>query len=83
MRGIIGWLPLVAKNINELIEKYNKNDKLKAVRHVVQGESDPEFILGKDFNRGISQLKKIWFGLRYSYTRTPAAEYNPVCRSTS
>ena len=63
MRGIVGWLPLVAKNINELIEKYNKNDKLKAVRHVVQGESDPEFILGKDFNRGISQLKK--YGLVY------------------
>lgn len=63
MHGIVGWLPLMAENINELLEKYNQNDKLKAVRHVVQGEPDPKFILGKNFNRGISQLKK--YGLVY------------------
>ena len=63
MRGIVGWLPLIAENINEFLEKYNKQGKLKAVRHVIQGELDPEFMLGKDFNRGVSQLKK--YGLVY------------------
>ncbi|WP_321372575.1 amidohydrolase family protein [uncultured Draconibacterium sp.] len=63
MHGVAGWLPLMAENINELLEEYNQNDKLKAVRHVVQGEPDPKFILGKNFNRGISQLKK--YGLVY------------------
>ncbi len=63
MRGVVGWLPLAAENITDLLDQYSQNNKLKAVRHVVQGEPDPEFILGKDFNRGISQLKK--YGLVY------------------
>lgn len=57
MKGVVGWLPLAADNIQELLEKYSPNPWLKGVRHVVQGEPDPEFILGKEFNRGISLLK--------------------------
>ena len=57
MKGIVGWLPLAADNVQELLAKYSANPWLKGVRHVVQGEPDPEFILGKDFNRGISFLK--------------------------
>ena len=58
MKGIVGWLPLAADNIEELLVKYSSNPWLKGIRHVVQGEPDPEFILGKNFNRGISLLKK-------------------------
>lgn len=57
IKGIVGWLPLAAENIHQVLEQYSGNQWLKGVRHVVQGESDPAFILGKDFNRGISQLK--------------------------
>ena len=57
IKGIVGWLPLAAENIQQVLEQYSGNQWLKGVRHVVQGESDPAFILGKDFNRGISQLK--------------------------
>lgn len=57
IKGIVGWLPLAAENIQQVLEQYSGNQLLKGVRHVVQGESDPAFILGKDFNRGISQLK--------------------------
>ena len=58
IKGIVGWVPLVHNNINEIIEKYTGNKWLKGVRHVIQGEANPEFILRKDFNRGISMLKK-------------------------
>lgn len=58
MKGIVGWIPLIQPDIEAYLEKYSANEKLKAVRHVVQGESDPEFILRKDFNHGISLLKK-------------------------
>jgi L-fuconolactonase len=57
MKGIVGWLPLAADNVNELLQKYSENKWLKGVRHVVQGEPDPDFILGEAFNRGISLLK--------------------------
>ncbi len=57
IKGIVGWVPLAAKNVDEILEKYASNKRLKGVRHVIQGEPDPEFILRKDFNRGVSLLK--------------------------
>ena len=63
IKGIIGWIPLSQNNVSELLSDLNKNPLLKGVRHVIQGEPDPRFILGKNFNNGISQLKK--FGLVY------------------
>jgi len=57
MKGIVGWVPLAAPEIQAVLEKYQNNPWLKGVRHVVQGEPDPDFILGKDFNEGIKRLK--------------------------
>lgn len=58
MKGVVGWLPLVQHDIEAYLEKYSGENLLKGVRHVVQGEPDPDFILRSDFNRGISLLKK-------------------------
>lgn len=57
MKGVVGWLPIAAKNFPQILGEFASNKNLKGLRHVVQGEPDPEFILGKDFNRGISILK--------------------------
>ncbi len=57
MKGIVGWVPLASPDILTVLEKYQDNPWLKGVRHVVQGEPDPEFILGKEFNDGIRKLK--------------------------
>ena len=58
IKGIVGWLPLIQDDIEAYLDKYSSEKLLKGVRHVIQGEADPEFILRKDFNRGISLLKK-------------------------
>ena len=63
MKGVVGWLPLCQDDIEVYLIHHSGEKILKGVRHVVQGESDPDFILGKDFNRGISLLKK--YGLVY------------------
>lgn len=63
IKGIVGWLPLRQKNIKDLLEKYSGFSALKGVRHVVQGEPDPEFLMGREFNRGIALLKD--YGLTY------------------
>ncbi|MBN2637387.1 MAG: amidohydrolase family protein [Prolixibacteraceae bacterium] len=63
MKGVVGWVPLADENIQQILEGYKSNPWLKGVRHVVQGEPDPEFILGRDFNKGISLLKN--FNLVY------------------
>ncbi|MFC0875208.1 amidohydrolase family protein [Saccharicrinis sp. FJH2] len=58
MKGVIGWVPLASPDLDSVLEKYKGNLWLKGVRHVVQGETDPEFILGRDFNNGIVLLKE-------------------------
>lgn len=56
IKGVTGWVPLVEDNITEYLDRFSNDKKLKAVRHVVQGEPDDNFILRKDFNRGIKKL---------------------------
>lgn len=57
MYGVVGWLPLASVEIADVLAQYVSNPWLKGVRHVVQGEPDPEFLLRDDFNGGISTLK--------------------------
>ena len=58
IKGVVGWLPLVDDNIESYLGKFSSDKLLKGLRHVVQGEPDPDFILRPDFNRGISLLSK-------------------------
>jgi L-fuconolactonase len=58
VRGVVGWVPLADANIDEVLEQLRRFKMLKAVRHVVHDEADDEFILGGEFNRGISALAK-------------------------
>ncbi|MGI9468971.1 MAG: amidohydrolase family protein [Rubripirellula sp.] len=54
--GVVGWVPLAAPEISEALQRLSDQPFLKGVRHVVQDEVDDRFILGTDFNRGVSQL---------------------------
>ena len=63
IKGVVGWFPLAEENAAEVIAPYVDNRLLKGVRHVVQDEPDDRFILGEDFNRGVSRLEE--FGLVY------------------
>lgn len=58
IKGIVGWVDLRDENIEEYLEKYHGHSKLKGWRHVVQEEADHNFLLRKDFLRGISHLEK-------------------------
>jgi L-fuconolactonase len=58
IRGVTGWVPLMSKCLKNVLDELSENKKLKGVRHVVQGEPDPAFILRDDFNRGIDALKE-------------------------
>lgn len=63
IRGVVGWVPLIAPDIENHLAEFAHDRRLKAVRHVVQDEEDDEFILRPDFNRGVSLLDT--FGLAY------------------
>ena len=55
IKGVVGWLPLAEDNIEELLDRYSAESKLKAIRHVIQGEK-PGFMDHRDFNYGIRAL---------------------------
>jgi L-fuconolactonase len=61
IRGIVGWVDLRASDIKERLDYYSGEKKMKGFRHIVQGESDPDFLSGDDFCRGIGLLKSYEF----------------------
>ncbi|MCU1234213.1 MAG: amidohydrolase 2 [Candidatus Solibacter sp.] len=64
IRGVVGWVPLTdGAGVKKHLEKYAGNKKLRGVRHVIQDEPDPRFILRRDFSEGVRELRA--FGLRY------------------
>ena len=58
IRGVVGWLPLVDPTIGDHLDYFSSHRKLRAVRHVLQGEADDGYMLGDDFNRGITELTR-------------------------
>lgn len=64
IRGVVGWVPLAeGAGVKRSLERFAAHKRLRGVRHVVQDEADPQYILRKDFNEGVSALRE--FGLRY------------------
>lgn len=55
IKGVVGWVDLCDENIAKRLNHFSKNKYLKGIRHIVQAEKD-DFVLGKDFQRGISKL---------------------------
>lgn len=62
VKGVVGWVDLQAKNIEDKLEHYRYYEKLKGFRHVLQGEKDRALMLKKKFMNGIGLLRK------YNYT---------------
>lgn len=61
IKGVVGWIDLRAANVEERLEFYSSFQKLKGFRHILQAETDLDFMLGKKFLNGISMLKKYNF----------------------
>jgi len=59
MLGIVGWVDLRSPELPRILEDLKGCNKLKGLRHVIQGETESDFILGEAFNRGIQALKPL------------------------
>ena len=57
VRGVVGWVPLIDANVQQILDAFTAHPKLLAVRHVLHDEPDPYYLLREDFNRGIRALK--------------------------
>ena len=59
IKGVVGWVPLADPNVGDTLALFAQNQRFKGVRHVIQGETDPTFLEGAAFNRGIKECTKL------------------------
>jgi len=57
-QAVVGWVPLQDDNIAEVLDRYADEPLLKGVRHVIQDEEDPAFMLRPAFLNGLRALSK-------------------------
>jgi L-fuconolactonase len=69
IRGVVGWVDLRSPAVADQLAAFVAREKFVGVRHVVQDEPDPQFLLGEEFIRGLKQLRP--FGLTYDLLLTP------------
>lgn len=63
IKGIVGWVDLRSATLDADLAELKQFSKLKGFRHVLQGETDPDFMTSPDFINGLKLLEK--YG--YSY----------------
>ena len=56
IRGVTGWAPIASADFAGFLDELGGQSKLKALRHVIQGEKDENYILREDFNAGIRAM---------------------------
>lgn len=54
--GVVGWVDLQRADISERLDEFAQFSKLKGFRHIVQGETDPDFLSRPAFLLGIQAL---------------------------
>ena len=69
IRGVVGWVDLAARDSDAVLGRYAARPGFVGVRHVVQGEPDPDFLARPAFNRGIGRLRA--HGLVYDLLLIP------------
>jgi L-fuconolactonase len=63
IHGVVGWVDLRSERVAEDLVALARHEKFVGVRHVVQDEPDPRFVLGDAFVQGVRMLHQ--FGLTY------------------
>jgi L-fucono-1,5-lactonase len=69
IRGVVGWVDLRSRQVDEQLKRFANHPKLVGVRHIVHDEPDDEFMLRPDFQRGIGKLQG--FDLTYDLLLFP------------
>lgn len=61
IKGVVGWVDLLNKNLEERLQFFSQYNIIKGYRHIVQSEPD-DFLLREDLQNGIRKLA------HYNYT---------------
>ena len=69
IRGVVGWVDLRSPDVASALRELSSRPAFVGVRHVVQDEPDPRFLLGEEFVHGLKQLHPC--GLTYDLLLYP------------
>jgi L-fuconolactonase len=75
VKGVVGWVDLRSPKVEHDLAALAPHPKFCGVRHVVQDEPDVNFMLGEEFQRGISKLRahKLTYDILIFPRQLPAA----------
>ena len=63
IRGIVGWVDLMAADVEDRLAHWHQHKKIKGFRHILQGDKNRALMLEENFKNGIRLLNK--FGFTY------------------
>jgi L-fuconolactonase len=69
IRGVVGWVDLRSPEVAGELREFSSRPAFVGVRHVVQDEPDPRFLLGEEFVAGLRHLAPL--GLTYDLLLYP------------
>lgn len=69
IKGVVGWVDLRSEHVVNDLTDLAQHKKFVGVRHVVQDEPDPQFLLGEAFVSGLKHLHN--WGLTYDLLLYP------------
>lgn len=61
IRGVVGWVDLQSEQLEDVLDSFSVENKLKGFRHIVQAEQDPDFLNRSTFLSGIRKLNERHF----------------------
>lgn len=56
IRGVVGWVDLRSTHVADQLARFADHPRFVGVRHVVQDEADPRFLLGEAFLHGLARV---------------------------
>jgi predicted TIM-barrel fold metal-dependent hydrolase len=76
--GVVGWVDLTRPDVGEELDRLRGRpggDRLLGIRHLVQGEADPDWLLRDDVGRGLGEVavRGLRFDLLVLPPQLPAA----------
>ena len=79
IKGVVGWINLKDKEIEEKLEEYSNENTLKGFRHIIQAEPNG-FMLDTSFQKGLSALVKYNYTYDLLIYETQLAEANTLIK---
>lgn len=61
IKGVVGWADFQSPGIADELSRYSGADKLKGFRHILQGETQRDFMLRPAFLKGVGELVRRGF----------------------